>query len=541
MRALNHWRGDLSGGLTAAVVALPLALAFGVASGAGPMAGLTGAIMLGFLAALFGGTPTQVSGPTGPMTVIMTAVISLLVGRYGQSSGLAMAFTVALMAGGFQVLFGLMKLGQYITMMPYTVISGFMSGIGAIIVVLQLPPLLGVSLAGPIPTILARLPWAVAHLNPTALAVGLASFALVMLYPKRWNFLLPAPLVALVVVSGISVLWLPNGALPRLGPMPTGPPQLQWPQVGWGDLRTLAGFALTLAVLGSIDSLLTSLVADNITPSQHDSDQELIGQGIGNIASALLGGLPGAGATMRTVTNVQAGGKTRLSGMVHALVLLLFTLGAGSLASPIPHAVLAGILLKVGLEIIDRSFMVRAPLLSLRTTGLMWLVLLLTVFWDLITAVVVGVFLANILTIKRHSELQRQAMRSRSGGDHHDLNPEEQALLKQAGDQLLLLQLSGPLSFGASKYLTQLLRSSNNFHTLVLDLSEVSLLGVTAALAIEAICFDCRDQKRQVYVVTATDQPRERLHRLKVQTIPEVTLTQSRLTALAAAINPRVT
>ena len=541
MRALNHWRGDLSGGLTAAVVALPLALAFGVASGAGPMAGLTGAIMLGFLAALFGGTPTQVSGPTGPMTVIMTAVISLLVGRYGQSSGLAMAFTVALMAGGFQVLFGLMKLGQYITMMPYTVISGFMSGIGAIIVVLQLPPLLGVSLAGPIPTILARLPWAVAHLNPTALAVGLASFALVMLYPKRWNFLLPAPLVALVVVSGISVLWLPNGALPRLGPMPTGPPQLQWPQVGWGDLRTLAGFALTLAVLGSIDSLLTSLVADNITPSQHDSDQELIGQGIGNIASALLGGLPGAGATMRTVTNVQAGGKTRLSGMVHALVLLLFTLGAGSLASPIPHAVLAGILLKVGLEIIDRSFMVRAPLLSLRTTGLMWLVLLPTVFWDLITAVVVGVFLANILTIKRHSELQRQAMRSRSGGDHHDLNPEEQALLKQAGDQLLLLQLSGPLSFGASKYLTQLLRSSNNFHTLVLDLSEVPLLGVTAALAIEAICFDCRDQKRQVYVVTATDQPRERLHRLKVQTIPEVTLTQSRLTALAAAINPRVT
>ena len=541
MRALNHWRGDFTGGLTAAVVALPLALAFGVASGAGPMAGLTGAIVLGLLAALFGGTPTQVSGPTGPMTVIMTAVITLLVGRYGQSSGLAMAFTVALLAGGFQVLFGLMKLGQYITMMPYTVISGFMSGIGAIIVVLQLPPLLGVSLAGPIPTILARLPWAVAHLNPTALAVGLASFALVMLYPKRWNFLLPAPLVALVVVSGVSVLWLPSGALPRLGAMPTGFPELQWPQVGWGDLRTLGGFALTLAVLGSIDSLLTSMVADNITRSQHDSDQELIGQGIGNMASALLGGLPGAGATMRTVTNVQAGGRTRLSGMVHALVLLLFTLGSGSLASPIPHAVLAGILLKVGLEIIDWSFMARAPLLSLRSTGLMWLVLLLTVFWDLITAVVVGVFLANILTIKRHSELQRQAMRARSGGeDHHDLIPEEQELLRQAGDQLLLLQLSGPLSFGASKYLTQLLRSSTNFHTLVLDLSEVPLLGVTAALAIEAICFDCRDQKRQVYIVTATDQPRERLHRLKVPAIAGVTLTQSRLAGLAAAISPRV-
>jgi sulfate permease, SulP family len=539
MAISQHWRGDLSGGLTAAVVALPLALAFGVASGAGPMAGLYGAIVLGLLAALFGGTPTQVSGPTGPMTVIMTAVITLMVGRYGQASGLAMAFTVALLAGAFQVLFGLMKLGEYITMMPYTVISGFMSGIGAIIVVLQLPPLLGVNLSGPIPTILAKVPWAVAHLNPRALAVGLASFALVMLYPKRWNSVLPAPLVALVVMTGWSVLWLPSGALPRLGAMPSGLPQLQWPQLGFGDLRTLAGFALTLAVLGSIDSLLTSLVADNITRSQHDSDRELIGQGIGNMASALLGGLPGAGATMRTVTNVQAGGRTRLSGVVHALVLLVITLGAGSLASPIPHAVLAGILLKVGLEIIDWSFIARAPVLSLRTTGLMWLVLLLTVFWDLITAVVVGVFLANVLTIKRQSDLQHKAMRARSGaadGDHHDLTPRERELLCRGGAQLLLLQLSGPLSFGASKYLTQLLSSSANYRTLVLDLSEVPLLGVTAALAIETICFDCREQQRRVIIAGAAEQPLQRLSRLKVPDIDSVELASSRCEGLALAL-----
>ncbi|MGL6132616.1 MAG: SulP family inorganic anion transporter, partial [Prochlorococcaceae cyanobacterium] len=176
---LRHWKGDLTGGVTAAVVALPLALAFGVASGAGAIAGLYGAVTLGFFAALFGGTPSQVSGPTGPMTVIMTAVVTLLVGRYGQESGLAMAFTVVVLAGGFQVLFGLMKLGQYITMMPYTVISGFMSGIGVIIIVLQIPPLLGVSLSGSIPIVVGGLPGALAGFNPSALALGIASFTLV--------------------------------------------------------------------------------------------------------------------------------------------------------------------------------------------------------------------------------------------------------------------------------------------------------------------------------------------------------------------------
>lgn len=535
---LRHWRGDLCGGLTAAVVALPLALAFGVASGAGAMAGVYGAIALGLLAALFGCTPTQVSGPTGPMTVIMTAVISLLVGRHGQETGLALAFSVALLAGGFQVLFGLMKLGQYITMMPYTVISGFMSGIGAIIVVLQLPPLLGVSLSGPIPSILARLPAALVDLNPTALLVGLASFVVVMLYPRRWNAVLPAPLVALVLLTALSTTLLPADALPRLGAMPSGLPQLRMPQLALADLRTLAGFAVTLAVLGSIDSLLTSLVADNITRSQHDSDQELIGQGIGNMASALLGGLPGAGATMRTVTNVQAGGRTRLSGVVHALVLMLIMLGAGRLASPIPLAVLAGILLKVGLEIIDWSFIVRAPVLSMRTTGLMWLVLLLTVFWDLITAVVVGVFLANILTIKRQSELQRQAMRARRGGDgdHLDLSDEERELLRGGGDEVLLIELSGPLSFGASKYLTQLLCTSSSFQHLILDLSEVPLLGVTAALAIETTCFDCREQQRRVTIVTVGEQPLQRLQRLKIPAIEGVSLAPSRLAALRSAV-----
>jgi SulP family sulfate permease len=538
----SNIRGDITGGFTAAVVALPLALAFGVASGAGPIAGLWGAITVGFLAALFGGTPSQVSGPTGPMTVIMTSVITLLVGRYGASNGLPLAFAVVLLAGGFQVMFGLMKLGQYITMMPYTVISGFMSGIGVIIIVLQMPTLLGVKLSGSIPAIVAGLPWAIGSLNPTALLVGLATFALVMLYPKRWNTVLPGPLVALVVMTLLSVLWLSPGALPRLGAIPTGLPPLMIPRLQWSELRTLGGFALTLAVLGSIDSLLTSLVADNITRSHHDSDKELIGQGIGNMAAALVGGLPGAGATMRTVTNVQAGGRSPLSGIVHALVLLVITLGAGSLASPIPQAVLAGILLKVGLEIIDWNFIFRAPLLSWTTTGLMWLVLILTVFWDLVTAVVVGVFLANILTIKRQTDLQQRRMRTLQGvpadgeaeGGYADLGSEERDILARCGNQLLLMELSGPLSFGAGKFLSQQLTSVDDFQTLVLDLSQVPLLGVTAALAIETICLDCRDQNRKVWIVTANHQPLERLQRLGVHRIAGVAVAADRLSALQA-------
>lgn len=534
---IRHWQGDLTGGVTAAVVALPLALAFGVASGVGAIAGLYGAIAIGFFAALFGGTPSQVSGPTGPMTVIMTTVVTLLVGRYGPEAGLAMAFTVVVLAGGFQVLFGLMKLGQYITMMPYTVISGFMSGIGVIIILLEVPPLLGVSLSGSVATIVAGLPGAISQTNPAALVLGLATFALVTLYPKRWNTVLPAPLVALVLITLVSVLLLPVDAVPRLGAMPAGLPQLVVPRFSFSELRTLAGFALTLAVLGAIDSLLTSLVADSITRTHHDSDRELIGQGIGNVASGLMGGLPGAGATMRTVTNVQAGGRTRLSGMIHALVLLLITLGAGPLASPIPQAVLAGILLRVGLEIIDWNFIVRAPLLSWKTTGLMWLVLILTVFWDLITAVVVGVFLANILTIKRQNDLQREQMRRLQGdgdldGGQHDLSPEECRLLQGCGREVLLLHLAGPLSFGAGKFLSQQLSSVDDFHTLVLDLSEVPLLGVTAALAIETICLDCRDQQRDVIIVSDCNQPLERLRRLGVQRVRGVTFFSDRRAAL---------
>lgn len=541
---LSNWRGDLSGGFTTAVVALPLAMAFGVTSGAGAIAGLWGAIALGFVAAPLGGTPAQVSGPTGPMTVIMAGIITALVQRYGPGTGLAMAFTVALLAGAVQVLFGLMRLGQYIVQMPYSVVSGFMSGIGVIVVVLQLPVLLGVAVQGSIPQILMGLPAALSQLQPLALAAGLLTFAVVRLYPRRWSAVLPAPLVALLLITALSSL-LPMEALPRLGQIPQGWPSLQWPQLQLQDLRLVGGFALTLAVLGSIDSLLTSLVADNITRTQHDSDRELIGQGIGNMAAALLGGLPGAGATMRTVTNVQAGGRTPLSGMVHALVLLAITLGAGRLAAAVPLAVLGGILLHVGLEIIDWNFLRRAPQLSLRATGLMWLVLVLTVLWDLVTAVAIGVFIANMLTIKGQAEALQRSSRRLPGGPAADagsagatgdtrLTAEEQALLQRAGSSALLISLRGPLSFGASRYLTQLLSDSAAYSTLVLDLAEVTHLGVTASLAIDALCRDATQQGRRVLIAVAEPEQRQRLERLGLSGNGGVAFRGSRLAALEA-------
>ena len=321
--------------------------------------------------------------------------------------------------------------------------------------------------------------------------------------------------------------------MPRLGEIPQGFPQLRWPQLALGDLRMLGGYALTLAVLGSIDSLLTSLVADNITRTQHNSDRELIGQGLGNMGAALLGGLPGAGATMRTVTNVQAGGRTPLSGVVHSLVLLVVTLGAGGLASVIPMAVLAGILVNVGIEIIDWNFLRRAPRLSARATALMWLVLLLTIFWDLVTAVVVGVFVANVLTIKGlTTALERKTQRFEGGHHYDNLNEEEQGLLEHLGSDVVLLSLQGPLSFGASRYLTQLLNVSAAYRTILLDLSAVSYLGVTASLAIDSLCRDAGKQGRQVVIAVADPLQRERLKRLQLERTCPVRFLRGRREAL---------
>ncbi|MGB3572764.1 MAG: SulP family inorganic anion transporter [Phormidesmis sp.] len=517
----GNLRGDLFGGMTAAIVALPLALAFGVASGAGATAGLYGAIFTGFFAALFGGTPSQVSGPTGPMTVVMATVFTKLIAADPQN-GVVMAFTAVMLSGLFQILFGVLRLGQFITLMPYTVISGFMSGIGVIIVTLQIAPLIGYPAQSSVVAALQQLPTALANPNPVAMGLGLLTLAIVFGWSGKLARLVPSPLVALIVCTGLAVLVFPNSDISRIGEIPQGFPQLQWPQLNLAQLGDIVGYGLMLAILGAIDSLLTSLVADNITRTRHDSEQELIGQGIGNLLSGLFGGLPGAGATMRTVINVQAGGRSPLSGMFHALILLAIVLWAGGVTAQIPNAVLAGILIKVGIKIIDWGFLWRVCQVSMRAALVTYGVLLLTVFVDLITAVVAGAFVANMLTIHRLSSIQSEQVRAITHPDEDPkiaLTLEECQMLAKGNGRILLIQMSGPMSFGAARTIGH--HMGRSYDVLILDFGAVPLVGVTASLTIESEIKALRGRQREIFIVGAEGQVKERLRRFQVQaTLP---------------------
>jgi SulP family sulfate permease len=502
----KNLRGDLYGGLTAAVVALPLALAFGVSSGAGPVAGLYGAILVGLFAALFGGTPSQISGPTGPMTVVMAAVFTQYTSLYPQqpTRGAALAFTVVVMGGGFQVLFGLLRVGRYISLVPAPVISGFMSGIGVIIILLQIAPLIGHASPGSPLASAEALPSIVQQPVWDALILGVLTLAIVYLLPKRINHIVPAPLLALFIGTGVLLMFFPDGNATTLGDIPTGLPTIQVPAI---ELPLLAGMiksALMLATLGSIDSLLTSLVADNMTRAHHSSNRELIGQGIGNAVAGLFGGLPGAGATMRTVVNIRAGGATPISGALHALVLLVIALGAGPLASHIPHAVLAGILIKVGTDIIDWDYLKRLGHAPLAGVIMMFTVLVITVFVDLITAVAIGVIMASLVFMKRVTELQLESITAITDPQEESpLTDEEAEVMRRARGRLLLFHLGGPMSFSSAKGMARRLASFDEYDALVLDMTDVPVIDYTTSRAIEDMIHDAQDQGRHAFLVGA--------------------------------------
>ncbi|MEO1622898.1 MAG: SulP family inorganic anion transporter, partial [Cyanobacteria bacterium J06632_3] len=446
-------KGDLFGGLTAAVIALPMALAFGFASGAGPTAGLYGAILVGFFAALFGGTPTLISEPTGPMTVVITGVIASLVAA-DPENGMAMAFTVVMMAGIFQIIIGTLKLGKYVTLMPYNVVSGFMSGIGVILIILQIGPMLGqASPSGGVLGTLQNLPSLLANIQFNDAILALLTVLMIVFFPKKLRKFAPPQLVAMVIGTLLSLTILGHADMRRIGEIPLAIPTLQMPTFTGAQVRNMLIDAGVLGMLGSIDALLTSVVADSLTRTEHDSNKELVGQGIGNIVSGLFGGLPGAGATMGTVVNIKAGGKTALSGLIRAVILLVVVLGASTLTRPIPLAVLAGIIIKVGLDIIDWGFLKRAHYISRKSAAIMYGVILLTVFVDLVIAVGVGIFVANILTIEKLSDLRSDKGVTAITDDDDDisLSPEEKSLLDEANNQILLFSLSGPMIFGVAK------------------------------------------------------------------------------------------
>ena len=522
--------GDVYGGVTAAVVALPLALAFGVASGAGAAAGIYGAIFVGFFAALFGGTPAQVSGPTGPMTVVMAATIT----PYAHQP--AMAFTVVMMGGLIQILLGVFRLGQYIRLIPYPVISGFMTEIGCIIIILELAPLLGFANppGGPLASLRA-LPEIVAGFNVHAVAAGVITLAVACLLPARLARFCPPPLAALVAGTLIVLFLLPGA--PVIGEIPTGLPTPQLPTFSLGALPDMFQSAMILALLGAIDSLLTSLIADNVSRTHHDSNRELIGQGIGNFIAGLFGGIPGAGATIRTVVNIRAGGKTPISGALHSLILLALMLGLAPLAAHIPHAVLAGILFKVGYDIIDWRYLRRLHRAPVAGIVIMLTVLLLTVLVDLVTAVGVGVVMASVLFVKRMQDLQIEGMELVTGAKaRHSLDAEEAGILEQAGDRILLFRLRGPTSFGAARALATLFADTGEHDVLVLDLTDVPMIDTSGSLAIEDVIVEAQALGMRVYLAGVLPRVGKVLDKLGIpDLLDHGGIEESRLTALKKA------
>lgn len=513
----RNLRGDIFGGVTAAIVSLPLALAFGVASGAGPVAGLYGAVCVGFFAALFGGTPTLISEPTGPMTVVITGIISSFTAK-DPENGLAMAFTVVMLAGLFQIIFGVFKLGRYITLMPYSVISGFMSGIGVILIILQTAPFLGQPTPkGGVLGIVKNLPDLLANINPIALILGVMTVAIIYLTPSKVKRIVPPQLIALIVVTVVSIIFFGDADIKRIGVIETGLPKIQMPTFTLSNLTLMFVDGVMLGMLGCIDTLLTAVVADSLTRTEHKSDKELIGQGIANIVSGLCGGLPGAGATMGTVVNIQTGAQTAVSGITRALVLLVVVLGAAGITKDIPMAVLAGIALKVGIDILDWSFLKRSHKVSLKGSIIMYGVLLLTVFVDLIVAVGVGVFIANILTIERLSSMNSETVKAISDADDNiDLSEEEKGLLDQANGRILLFYLSGAMIFGVSKAISREHNAIQDCDVIVFDLSDVPMMGVTASLTLEGAIREACEKGRQVILVGTTGKVKKRLENLGV-------------------------
>ena len=497
---LSNIRGDITGGITAGIVALPLALAFGVASGLGPIAGMYGAIAVGFFASLFGGTPSQISGPTGPMVVVLAGLFASL------SGSTTLIFTAVILAGVVQIAMGVLKLGDYIRLVPYPVISGFMSGIGVIIISLQLVVLLGAPSPSSTIGAINAMPAAIAGINPYTIGLGLLTLFIAYKWPASWGKYMPGALAALLIGTATSLLLInfAGASVPILGDIPTGMPSLVMPEFTSDTIMLVVEAAVILAILGAIDSLLTSLVADNMTRTRHDSNQELIGQGVGNTVAGFIGGIAGAGATMRTFVNIRSGGRYKISGMVHALLLLAIVLGLGGLASHIPHAVLGGILVKAGADIIDWSYLRRAHRGPRFDLLIMAVVLGMTVFVDLIQAVGVGVVLAALAYVKQVAASQLEQLRRMP--EHFD-NEEEAALLREAHGKVAVFDFRSPLSFGAAADVGHHVRQKvkRNTHILILDFENVPFMDVSAARAVETVATDAIASGRLLLLSSVND------------------------------------
>jgi len=581
----THFKGDMFGGITAGIVALPLALAFGVSSGLGPSAGLYGAIFVSFFAALFGGTNTQISGPTAPMTAVSMVVIAGMVAAFDGdvSKALPAILTVFLLAGLMQVGLGIIGLGKYIKYIPYPVVSGFMTAIGVIILVTQILPSVGYypkedtefvtqfkpqaeaiildnilkeeagegilvlenfketvnraelvtqeqilkesqtlaskDASGVIGS-LKVLPRALSNINWLELLLALGTILIIYGF-KRITKAVPSTLVALLVMSGIAIGFKLNYRPIEEIPSGLPIPNLEiFTSFSLGSITPYIFTALTLALLGAIDSLLTSVVADNMTKTRHKPNKELIGQGIGNTIGAIFGGIPGAGATIRTVVNINAGGKTRLSGMMAGVLLLVILLALGPVASQIPAAVLAGILITVGIGVMDYKGLKAIPNMPRTEVIIMLVVLVLSSVWNLVYAVGIGLVIASLMFMKKIGDLTaersdvKSLLKEKAWKDELDF-PES---LKEV---VFIKHIKGPLFFGSTSDFQQLANQiPETASTIIIRMGRMQYIDQSGLYALEDVLVDLVKEGKKVLLVNIVEQPRYMMERIDI--IPDL-------------------
>ena len=524
---INNLKGDIFGGLTAGIVALPLALAFGVQSGLGASAGLYGAIILGFFAAILGGTNTQISGPTGPMTVVSATIVSVAIAKYGGvEDAWGIIILTFLLAGLFQIVFGLLKIGKYVKYIPYPVLSGFMSGIGVIIIIFQFFPVLGLSSPVKIIEVFTNLSNGISLVNYTSVAIAFGTVLIIYIFPLI-SKAIPATLVALILSSLACFLFAFD--TPLIGEMPVGLPELKIASLtglSFTDITLVLIPAITLAGLGTIDSLLTSVVADNITRTKHNSNKELIGQGIGNMISSLFGGIPGAGATMRTVVNIKSGGQTKISGIIHSLLLMFIVLGLSKYVAYIPLSALAGVLITVGISIVDLKGLKNIFNIPKSDAFILILVLLLTVFVNLLQAVGIGMVIASVIFMRKASDMVENNT-SLTKVDKYDREiawDDEANFSLNKFDNVYIKRFNGPLFFGvATKILERINTIPSDAKVIIFRMKRVQFIDQSGLYAITDVI---KEMQKMGIIVVLTMTPPQPLYlfkknRLVPELIPE--------------------
>jgi SulP family sulfate permease len=489
-----NFKNNIIGGFTAAVIALPLGLAFGVASGMGASAGINGAIILGFIAALFSGTPTQISGPTGPMTVIIASTIITL------HNDIRLIATTIILAGIFQIVFGISRIGQFVKYIPYPVVSGFMSGIGVIIIVLQINPFFGVPSEASVIQIFSSLAKNIANINWDSAGISIATLLIMFFTPRKIAQIIPSPLIALFCLTPLSIYL--GLDVQTIGEIPQKLPDIITPAISLESYQQIIVLGFTLAVLGSIDTLLTSVVADSITHTKHKPNKELIAQGLGNSVCGLFGAVPGAGATMRTVINIKSGGTNKISGITHSVVIFLVVVFFTPIAEKIPMALLAGILIKVGIDIIDYRFIRVWKSSPGHDLAVMLVVFFVTVFIDLITAVGVGIILSSLLIVYRITRETQITL----------VNEPLNSLSDDLGSSTRILSINGVFFFGSSIAFERNVNETLDIKRFVIDISNIPFMDLTAIFTLKDIILRLKESNIDIIIVA---KKREKIQLLK--------------------------